>query len=227
MRRALAVIGGRRCVAWAVGMCGVVFVAAAAEAQPGPTRIEQVERGTVHLRVYRGELSEGNAAAARRTLEAILGRAGVDARWADCDAGDPGCGVDETSNTLVVRFPAGGEPHSPGACGEIVRAPGVLDGVITVRLRCVRALLHRVHFGHGADGLQRLGEGALVGALVAHEIGHALREPHTARGLMRETLGRVEFQELAAGTLSFTAAQAVRLRQAAVTSAAGLLASRR
>ena len=55
----------------------------------------------------------------------------------------------------------------------------------------------------------------LVGAVVAHEIGHLLGVQHATRGIMREVFSSAEIVALRTGMLGFSRKEAVLMRKSA------------
>jgi hypothetical protein len=126
--------------------------------------------------VSRGELDLAGA-----TLQAIFRQAGVEAIWLDCtstsDRRLERCDRPRTPNELILRIIARPK-RSTDVLGESLVTP--LDGggsLATVFADSVRAFA----------GPLRAIRGAVLGRVVAHEIGHLLMNSvdHSVSGLMR------------------------------------------
>jgi hypothetical protein len=170
----------------------------------------------VRLRVYRAPLREVQASLTRQTVSRILAHAGLALSWADCTRGDRDCMPGTAPGTIVVRFFRGAKDTSAGSCAEASTRTALPGGYIIVDVSCVHALVNRLNFGVDAqDGSKRLNPGLVAGVVLVHELGHTFREPHTAAGVMRQLLTRVELRAAVEGSLFFTAEQAARIRAAA------------
>jgi hypothetical protein len=121
----------------------------------------------------------------------ILARAGVSVRW----SGQGAYQVQITNSSL--------RNLSADAAGFAVLTPGD-SGYAAIGYPAVEETANSLE----AD------PGDLLGAALAHEVGHLLLGPaHTATGIMRAHFGLREIQLAGRGELLFSADQAARLRE--------------
>ncbi len=156
-------------------------------------------------RVSQGKLVEGEKEAAY-----ILGKAGVSLTWQDCSAGSAGwqtgpcaAGLGATDFWLHV---AAWKPAA--AVGEMLgftalsRDQGTDDSVAGVHYPAVRSVA-------GSFGVE---EPEILGAALAHEIGHLLGVGHSPMGVMCPQFGQSHIVQASAGGLLFSAPQASQIR---------------
>lgn len=143
---------------------------------------------------------------------ALLATAGVAVEWRDCDqAGaclrEGGVAPDAT----LIFTPA---PRQP--CGLTARSPGSRDATIVVSIACVEEAslaIARLPSSQGHPLLSTPATRHLLGAVVAHEIGHVLGLGHAPGGLMRTRLDADGIVALRLGALAFSATEAGRMRR--------------
>ena len=140
----------------------------------------------------------------------VLGRAGVEATWQDCPEGEVGpCARPLERNEFWLHV-AGWKPtkQSVEMLGFTARDEDTAGGtdVAGVYYPMVREL---------ASSFQ-VEEGDVLGAALAHEIGHLLGAGHAPTGVMRARLNRQCIVELSQGGFLFNEDQAARIRVAAI-----------
>lgn len=171
------------------------------------------------LFVYPARLSPGRLREVMRVGTDMLAGAGLHIAWVDCVAAPEAC-IPGEARAAVVRFTNKASWRGDG-CGWAVMRPGspgrglvsldmdcVNEFAVSLRNRADRVVIHPPH---------------LMGALLAHEVGHVVGLDHGAKGLMGCTVGVAEWRALTAGRLQFSAAErkqiAAATRQPSVVSA--------
>jgi len=194
-----------------IGFISAVLLAAATSVmhEPGPPEL--------HVRVYAD--SHVDSATVRPALEAaehLLASAGLVVAWRLCDTAQS-CPVEDAPlREIVVILSSRDRPRQN--CGT---AHGERDsaGTVIVSVPCVAGAAFRLtrRAGTGTDPLLAMPRhDDLVGAIVAHEIGHLLGNRHAPSGLMRARLEAADLIALRSGTLRFSPTEAARLRIAAL-----------
>jgi hypothetical protein len=159
------------------------------------------------LFVYRAPLSERQAHDVVRVAGELLDAAGVSTTWVDCVA-SPGACADQPPGIVIVRFTRGAS-RTRDACGSSVRgSPLGVAGLVSVDVDCASELAVSLQFAAERVAVQTQ---RIVGAILAHEVGHLLGLHHAPRGLMAGCLGVREHRALAAGRLHFTATERERM----------------
>lgn len=151
---------------------------------------------TDHARVNPVELVP-----ARQEASRLLAAAGIVLRWStpEPDLGHPARAVvlNILPAEMARRWPAGGE-----ACGYALA--GWMAGVF---YHCVDQLTEE---GNGGTGMR----GRLLGALMAHEVGHLLIGPgiHSPTGIMKAHWGSRDLLLIRQGRLAFLPSDAAQIR---------------
>jgi hypothetical protein len=168
---------------------------------------------SVRVRLYDyAHVSRATLARAKANAADILQRAGVRVEWAECrlradeSAKDAACGLPVTASDLQMR---------------------ILDSEMAKRVRTSRhdlgyALLAddldtiAAVFFHRAVDLERgnlATRSAILGAMMAHEIGHLLLgvNHHSDTGVLRASWGDRELKVIAQGQMCFTSGEARRM----------------
>lgn len=172
---------------WMVVAAIVLGVRVAGAAEPGQPR-------TIHLEMKNQAAAEDNMVArAQLEVTRIFAEAGVTIRWTDTGP--------RFTVSIVPQVLGYARARSP-VMGVAVREVG--GGTAQIFLKQVRNF-SREH---------RVDVGVLLAYVIAHELGHLLLPgtPHSATGLMRADWDKAIVHEAADGSLSFTEAQAHRIR---------------
>jgi hypothetical protein len=178
------------------------------------------------IRIYdnAGVLAADRARAIERA-RAILVTADLDIEWRDCSSGGTmrtGCAGPAAAGELVVRL-----VRSPkGAEHELALGNSLIDSA-TGGGTLATVFVDRVE---SIAGRGRTDRAAIMGRVIAHEIGHLLlgTNAHAETGLMREIWTLAELTRNRAQDWMFSATQRQNLRDASIgTRRATTAASRR
>ena len=165
----------------------VMVVRVAGAAEPGQPR-------TIHLKMDNDAAAEDDVVTrAQREVTRIFAEAGVTIRWTD---------TGPRFTVSIVAQVLGYARAGSLVMGVAVRKAG--GGTAQIFLKQVRNFSRE----HGVD------VGVMLAYVIAHEVGHLLLPgtPHSATGLMRADWDKAIVHGAVNGTLSFTDAQAVRIR---------------
>jgi hypothetical protein len=172
---------------WMVITAIVIGVRVAGAAEPGQPR-------TIHLEM-KNEATAEDAVVTRAQLEVtrIFAQAGVSIRWTDTGP--------RFTVTIVPQVLGYARAGSPVMGVAVRKADG---GTAQIFLKQVRNFSHE----------HRVDLGVLLAYVIAHELGHLLLPgtPHSATGVMRADWDRAIVHDAVNRSLSFTEAQAQRIR---------------
>jgi len=155
---------------------------------------------------------------ALKVAEHLLASAGLVVSWRVCEMAQS-CPVEVTPiPEIVVILSSRDRQNGRENCG--VAAHGARDsaGTVMVSVPCVAGVAFRLtrRPGTGTNPLLAMPRhDDLIGAIVAHEIGHLLGIRHAPAGLMRASLETDDMIALRRGKLRFSPAEAGRMRIAA------------
>jgi hypothetical protein len=187
------VVTNKRALAMAIVVAGELM----AMASPGLAGQQTLQ---VQLRNYAG-LQAPVIQAAENQIAAIFDAAGINVIWIPQTAPALEEGVVVVN---ILSAPPAQQGHlPPGAMGftSVTRTIGRFTNVIASRVDEM-AQMHDVSMG------------VLLGAAIAHELGHLLmpHAPHSAWGVMRASWSEADCQLAARGNLTFLPAEANMLR---------------
>jgi hypothetical protein len=181
----------------------------------------------VELRVRAYADKQVDKATIRPALEVaddLLASAGLVVAWRVCDTAQS-CTVEGTPvPEIVVILSSRDRQNGRENCG--IAAHGARDsaGTVIVSVPCVAGVAFRLtrRPGTGTNPLLAMPRhDDLIGAIVAHEIGHLLGIRHAPAGLMRASLEPDDMIALRRGKLRFSPAEAGRMRIAALLAGEG------
>jgi hypothetical protein len=189
----------------------------------GSTRVtNEVDPNLVALRVRAyadKKVDEATVRPALEVAEHLLASAGLVVAWRVCDTAQS-CPVEDTPvPEIVVILSSRDRQNGRENCG--VAAHGARDsaGTVMVSVPCLAGVAFRLtrRAGTGTNPLLAMPRhDDLIGAIVAHEIGHLLGVRHAPAGLMRASLEANDMIALRSGKLRFSPAEAGRMRISAL-----------
>jgi hypothetical protein len=161
----------------------------------------------------------------------LVSKAGIAGTWRLCDTAASCPLVESRVPEIVVILSRRTDPKRPGRCGIAALGTNESSGTVTVSVPCVENVVARLQRQSATKSnpfwaVARYDD--IVGAVIAHEIGHLLGLPHAPAGLMRASLEADEILGLRRGTLAFSHGEASSMRIALVRARLeGMRAARR
>jgi hypothetical protein len=175
---------------------------------------------TLRVRAYADkQVDKATLRPALKVAEHLLASAGLVVAWRVCHVAQS-CPLEITPvPEIVVILSSRDRQNGRENCG--VAAHGARDsaGTVMVSVPCVAGVAFRLTRRHGTGTNPLLAmprHDDLIGAIVAHEIGHLLGIRHAPAGLMRASLESDDMIALRRGKLRFSPAEAGRMRIAAL-----------
>ena len=164
----------------------------------------------IRVRLYNyASVPQKTLASAKADASAILQTAGVSAGWAECPLGehdvpkDTACLLPLSPRDLQMRILDRGMAKRVGASRHCLGYALLADGFDSI----AAVFFHRAVDLEGTNHAKRA---TILGAMMAHEIGHLLLEKnhHSETGVLRASWGDEDLKMAAKGRLRFSAEEA-------------------
>jgi hypothetical protein len=185
---------------------GLLQMSAAA----GPTN-----RMPLHVRVHAvGSVERSTIQRALDVVGRLLASAGIELVWRLCDTPQTCERHTRPPGEIAVVVSAEKLPSRHERCGQALMGSRLGEGYIRVSEPCLAPAVERFLISRGwppLEQLQRDTHDDLLGAVVAHELGHLLGLEHD-RGVMQALLDSNDIHALRLRTLAFSASQSARMR---------------
>jgi hypothetical protein len=169
----------------------------------------------LNIRVY-ADLHTGKTLTRDATTfaERLLAAAGVATHWRLCPIPAECPREAEAQEPVVVILSSSPRQGSHVPCGYATRRDARVIGTVVISIPCIAESTARI-VGRVDTSLPMIRRhDDVVGAVIAHEIGHLLGLPHADAGLMAPHLEPADIVDLRLGRLHFTELEAALMRTA-------------
>ena len=189
----------------------------------GQAAIAWPDRDPVVLRVRAyadSRVDKATVRGAEDVARRLLAAGGLKTEWRSCDTAEL-CPAVPGVRDAVVRLAVPAHPGRSQRCGQAALGDRPGAGTVTVSVPCVAAVASRLsNIGdvHGHPLLRIARYDDILGAAVAHELGHVLGLKH-GEGLMLPLLGPDQIVQLRKGSLGFSHLDAARVNVKATMAA--------
>jgi hypothetical protein len=210
----------------------VAAIAFTSAAGPGFAALDasQGPKPAITLRVLNeGAVDTRFLLLAKKEAAKILARSGIDLVWLDCEAGNAEWGSISPCQRALEPAEFWMRVVTRGLLPAAAPAGDVLGFTEPEENRITNTAVVRYAAAVDADRKWRGGVGEILGAIMAHEVGHLLlgARAHSPYGVMCAYWGRVQFELIGQSQLSFTPDQAKKLREQIENRVRTSLAARR